>query len=102
MDTRTRWIIGILLALVIGLAVGLIIVAADNSKTTTTTVPPESTSVPTRSTTTETTTTETDHRPERRRPRPQPERHDDAGRRLGRPLAADPARPRERASGPRR
>jgi hypothetical protein len=58
-DTRTRWIIGILLALVIGLAVGLIIVAADNSKTTTMTVPLETTSTPTRSTTTETTTTET-------------------------------------------
>lgn len=31
MDTRTRWIIGILLALVIGLAVALIIVAGDDS-----------------------------------------------------------------------
>jgi hypothetical protein len=30
MDTRTRWIIGLLLALVIGLAVGLIIVAGDD------------------------------------------------------------------------
>jgi hypothetical protein len=38
MDTRTRWIVGILVALVIGLGVGLIIVAADNSKDTTTTV----------------------------------------------------------------
>jgi hypothetical protein len=31
MDTRTRWTIGILVALVIGLGVGLIIVAADDS-----------------------------------------------------------------------
>jgi hypothetical protein len=31
MDTRTRWTVGILVALVIGLGVGLIIVAADES-----------------------------------------------------------------------
>ena len=31
MDTRTRWIVGILIALVIGLGVALIIVAADDS-----------------------------------------------------------------------
>jgi hypothetical protein len=31
MDARTRWIIGILLALLIGLGVALIIVAADDS-----------------------------------------------------------------------
>jgi hypothetical protein len=31
MDTRTRWIIGLLLALVIGLGVALIIVAGDDS-----------------------------------------------------------------------
>jgi hypothetical protein len=31
MDTRTRWIVGVLLALVIGLGVALIIVAADDS-----------------------------------------------------------------------
>jgi hypothetical protein len=31
MDTRTRWIVGILLALVIGLGVGLVIVAGDDS-----------------------------------------------------------------------
>jgi hypothetical protein len=30
-DTRTRWIVGILVALVIGLGVALIIVAADDS-----------------------------------------------------------------------
>jgi hypothetical protein len=30
-DTRTRWIVGLLLALVIGLGVALIIVAADDS-----------------------------------------------------------------------
>jgi hypothetical protein len=58
-DTRTRWIIGILVALVIGLGVGLIIVAADNSGETTTTVPLESTSAPTRSTATHTTTRST-------------------------------------------
>jgi hypothetical protein len=58
-DTRTRWIVGILVALVIGLGVGLIIVAADNSKDTTTTIPLGSTSTPTRSTTTETTTDST-------------------------------------------
>lgn len=31
MDTRTRWIVGLLLALVIGLGVGLVIVAGDDS-----------------------------------------------------------------------
>jgi hypothetical protein len=31
MDTRTRWIVGVLVALVIGLGVALIIVAADDS-----------------------------------------------------------------------
>lgn len=31
MDTRTRWIVGILAALVIGLGVALIIVSADDS-----------------------------------------------------------------------
>jgi hypothetical protein len=31
MDPRTRWIVGLLLALVIGLAVGLVIVAGDDS-----------------------------------------------------------------------
>ncbi len=34
MDTRTRWTVGILVALVIGLAVGLIIVAADEPNDT--------------------------------------------------------------------
>ena len=34
MDTRTRWIVGILLALVIGLAVGLVIVAGDDTEET--------------------------------------------------------------------
>jgi hypothetical protein len=61
-DTRTRWIVGVLVALVIGLGVGLIVVAADNSKDTTTTIPangpatakltePTTTSAPTTSTT---------------------------------------------------
>jgi hypothetical protein len=35
-DTRTRWIVGILLALVIGLGVGLVIVAGDDSEDSTT------------------------------------------------------------------
>jgi hypothetical protein len=39
MDARTRWIIGVLVAVVIGLGVGLIIVAGDNSKEITATVP---------------------------------------------------------------
>ena len=34
MDTRTRWTVGILVALVIGLGAGLIIVAADESSDT--------------------------------------------------------------------
>jgi hypothetical protein len=34
MDTRTRWTVGILVALVIGLGIGLIIVAADESNDT--------------------------------------------------------------------
>ena len=40
MDTRTRWIVGILIALVIGLGVALIIVAADDSGSTGTTSSP--------------------------------------------------------------
>ncbi len=36
MDTRTRWIVGILLALVIGLGVGLVIIAGDDSEDSTT------------------------------------------------------------------
>jgi hypothetical protein len=38
MDTRTRWVIGLLVALVIGLAGGLIIVAGDSSDDASTTV----------------------------------------------------------------
>lgn len=38
MTTNARWIIGILLALVIGLGVGLAIVAGDDSQDSTTTV----------------------------------------------------------------
>ncbi|MGH2983855.1 MAG: hypothetical protein ACRDK5_06340 [Solirubrobacterales bacterium] len=57
MDTRTRWIIGLLLALVIGLAVGLVIVAGDESDDATVTLQP--TSETTESETTETETTET-------------------------------------------
>jgi hypothetical protein len=38
MTTRTRWIIGLLLALVIGLAVGLVIVAGDDGEESTVTV----------------------------------------------------------------
>jgi hypothetical protein len=38
MNTRTRWIIGLLLAVVVGLAVGLVIVAADDTPSTTVTV----------------------------------------------------------------
>jgi hypothetical protein len=58
MDSRTRWIIGLLLALVIGLAVGLVIVAADDSDDGTT-ITLESTTEPTRSEATETIETET-------------------------------------------
>lgn len=54
MDTRTRWIIGILLALVIGLGVGLVIVAGDDAEDTetvtirdTTTERTETRSIPT-------------------------------------------------------
>jgi hypothetical protein len=39
MTARIRWTIGLLLALVIGLAVGLVIVAGDESEETTVTVP---------------------------------------------------------------
>jgi hypothetical protein len=57
MDTRTRWIIGLLLALVIGLGVGLIIVAGDDSEESpTVTVQPTTES--TRSEATETLQTE--------------------------------------------
>lgn len=62
MDTRTRWIVGILIALVIGLGVALIIVAADDSgdsgspgmttsPATETLTEPTTTSAPTTSTT---------------------------------------------------
>ena len=56
MDTRTRWIIGILVALVIGLVVGLIIVVGDNSNDSGTTVSIQSVSTPTQPTTSQTTT----------------------------------------------
>jgi hypothetical protein len=39
MTARIRWTIGLLLALVIGLAVGLVIVTGDESEETTVTVP---------------------------------------------------------------
>ena len=58
MNSRTRWIVGLLLALVIGLAVGLVIVAGDDSEDSAT-VTVESTSESTRSEATETETTET-------------------------------------------
>jgi hypothetical protein len=38
MNTRTRWVTGLLLALVIGLVVGLVIVAGDSSNDSRTTV----------------------------------------------------------------
>jgi hypothetical protein len=53
-DSRTRWIVGLLLALVIGLGVALIIVAADDSDSGVTTV----TTGPATVTATEPTTTE--------------------------------------------
>jgi hypothetical protein len=58
MDTRTRWIIGLLLALVIGLAVGLVIVAGDDSDEETT-VTRELTTEPAETEATETEATET-------------------------------------------
>jgi hypothetical protein len=51
-NTRARWTIGILVALVIGLAVGLIIIAGDNGNNASTTVPIESISTPTAAPTT--------------------------------------------------
>jgi hypothetical protein len=65
-DTRTRWIIGILLALVIGLGVALIIVAADDesgqvrtvtTERTPTRAEPTTTAAPTTTTTATTGTT---------------------------------------------
>jgi hypothetical protein len=53
-DTRTRWLIGVLVALVVGLGVGLLIVAGDDSQDETT-VTVESTE---EDETTEATTTE--------------------------------------------
>ena len=49
MSTNARWIIGLLLALVIGLGVGLVIVAGDNSEgeSTTETITGETTVAPT-------------------------------------------------------
>jgi hypothetical protein len=59
-NTRTRWTIGILLALVVGLAVGLIIVAGDNSSNNSpSTVPLQSISVAAPTTTSQATTTAT-------------------------------------------
>jgi uncharacterized membrane-anchored protein YhcB (DUF1043 family) len=60
MSSRTRWIIGLLLALVVGLAVGQIIVAGDESDDSTT-VTLESTAESTRSEATETLQTEPTH-----------------------------------------
>jgi hypothetical protein len=57
-NTRARWTVGILVALVIGLAVGLIIVIGDDdNKNASTTVPIESISTPTTSPTTTSQTT---------------------------------------------
>jgi hypothetical protein len=50
MDTRTRWTVGILVALVTGLGVGLVIIAADESNDTET-VTVQSTTDATESTT---------------------------------------------------
>jgi hypothetical protein len=61
MDTRTRWIIGLLLALVIGLVVGLIIVAGDNSQDSSTTVTVERPRTSTESSTTSTRPTTSNH-----------------------------------------
>ena len=58
MNTRTRWTIGILLALVIGLTVGLVIVAADESDDPDT-VTVEATETEPADTETQPTTTET-------------------------------------------
>jgi hypothetical protein len=58
MDSRTRWIIGLLLALVIGLAVALVIVAGDDSDDGTI-VTVEPTTEPTRTEATEPEATET-------------------------------------------
>ncbi len=61
MNTRARWTIGILVALVIGLAVGLIIIAADNNNNnndhSTTTQSTDSTTTPTKPLTTTSQTT---------------------------------------------
>jgi hypothetical protein len=63
-DTRTRWLVGILLALVIGLGVGLIIVAGDNgSNNSPSTVPLQSISVAAPTTTSRTTSTATSTTP---------------------------------------
>jgi hypothetical protein len=62
MDTRTRWIIGLLLALVIGLVIGLIIVAGDGAEDSGTTVTVE-TSAPRKSTGTSATTQPTTSNP---------------------------------------
>jgi hypothetical protein len=58
-NSRSRWIIGILIALVIGLAVGLIIVIGDDSSDngTTVTLPTVSSATQTQATTTQSTTT---------------------------------------------
>jgi hypothetical protein len=72
MDARTRWIIGLLLALVIGLAIGLVIVAGDDSDDGTT-VTVEGTTERTRPETTETTETEaTETAPSGGTPAPSP------------------------------
>jgi hypothetical protein len=56
-NPRARWTIGILVALVIGLAVGLIIVIGDDGNDASTTVPVESISTPTTAPTTTSQTT---------------------------------------------
>jgi hypothetical protein len=58
-NPRARWTIGILVALVIGLAVGLIIVVGDDGNDASTTVPVESISTPTTAPTTTTSQTTT-------------------------------------------
>jgi hypothetical protein len=59
MDSRTRWIIGLLLALVIGLGVGLVIVAGDDSEDETTVTVQSTLEETTETSATETTATET-------------------------------------------
>jgi hypothetical protein len=57
-DTRTRWVVGILIVLVVGLGVALIVVAGDNSKNNGTTTSPPTLSTATQRTQTQSTTTQ--------------------------------------------